>query len=306
MKGWSYEQSMFRDLDNMLREHREKVASHIAPLVAAHYPELTQKADTEYRKMVELSTKMSMVGRACTYIANSPFDDRRLRISALFGACCFLGDSFVDDFGMEVAKEYIDRFEVLLTEGWFEVRNERERLFYVVLSHLFKERDILAPMLRQAIFLLFLAQKRDVAFRLDSDKIKSLPRQRLLNVLRECSRDRSGHAINVLSLFLVPEFPLHHQHQIYTAGSLIMNIDDHGDCYFDRHDNRITYMNQVKEPAKVLRRIFNRDVARIYNGLPAGKGRDLLIAFLYRYFVTRLKKHTIEKHRGAASWTVYE
>jgi hypothetical protein len=40
--------------------------------------------------------------------------------------------------------------------------------------------------------------------------------------------------------------------------------------------------------------------------LPESDGRDLLVAFLRRYYLTRLKKHRLERSRGAWSWTVYE
>jgi hypothetical protein len=262
--------------------------------------------DAEYRKMVELSSKMTMVGRACTEVAGLPFDDRRVRIASLFGGCCFLGDSFLDDFGEDAAKEYLERFELLLTKGWFEIRNDRERLFYVVLGRLFTERDVLDTMLRQAIFGLYLSQKRDVEMRRGGPAVDGLSRRDRLALLKACARDRSGHAITILTLFLVPGLPLHCHSAIYLAGSLIMFIDDHGDCHYDRYYHRLTFMNQVKNPAARLGQIFRVSIRRIHAGLPDSKGRDLLIAFLYRYYLTRLKKHRLERSRGASSWTVYE
>ena len=142
--------------------------------------------------------------------------------------------------------------------------------------------------------------------RLNPKWLSIMPRRKQFNVLKECARDRSGHAITVLSLFLVPELPMQYQHLIYIAGSLIMYIDDHGDCYFDRHCNRITYMNQVKRPAHVLRKIFYKKILELHKGLPICRGRDILIAFLFRYFVTRLKKHKLEQTRGEFSLAVYE
>ena len=85
-----------------------------------------------------------------------------------------------------------------------------------------------------------------------------------------------------------------------------MHIDDHGDCHFDRYHNRLTFMNQVKDPVRVLHGIFERSIARIKDGLPESAGRDLLVSFLHRYYRTRLRKHRLEKSRGALSWTVYE
>ncbi len=289
-----------------MRSFRPRVEEHLRPIVQEHYPAMIASGDAEYRKMVELSSKMSMVGLACTEIGGHAFDERRLRIASLFGSCCFLGDSFLDDFGEDTAKEYLDRYEMLLTKGWFEIRNDREQLFYVVLGRLFAERDVLDTMLRQAIFGLFLSQKRDVELRRGSAELHSLTRRSRLAVLKRCARDRSGHAITMLALFLVPQLPLQYHGAIYTAGSLIMFIDDHGDCHYDRYYQRLTFMNQVKRPADRLGRIYRESIRRICDGLPRSNGRELLVAFLYRYYVTRLRKHRFERERGASSWTVYE
>ena len=304
--AWRPRKTTLQEVESMMRSYRPRVEEHLRPLVLEHYPAMIRSGDAEYRKMVELSSKMTMVGRACTEIAGHPFDERRLRIASLFGGCCFLGDSFLDDFGEEAAKEYLDRYELLLTKGWFEIRNDRERLFYVVLGRLFAERDVLDTMLRQAIFGLYLSQKRDVEMRRGGAALDALPRHSRLGLLKRCARDRSGHAITILSLFLVPQLPLRYHSAIYTAGSLIMFIDDHGDCHYDRHYRRLTFMNQVKNPADRLGRIFRQSVCRIHVGLPDSTGRELLIAFLYRYYVTRLRKHRLERSRGASSWTVYE
>jgi hypothetical protein len=294
-------------LDALIRSHRSRVERTLKPLIRRYYPGmLTASGGLEYRKMIELSSKMTMVGRACTLIAGYPFDARRLRISILFGACCFLGDSFLDDFGEAASREYLRRYELLLTKGWFEVRNDRERLFYIILARLFSERDVLDPMLRQAIMRLFLSQQKDVEIRMGSGAFRALPRRGQLRMLRDCARDRSGHAITLLTLFLVPCIPLRYHCLIYEAGSLIMHIDDHGDCHFDRYHHRLTYMNQVRQPVRVLHGIFQRSIGRIRQGLPESEGRDLLAAFLRRYYRTRLKKHRLERSRGAWSWTVYE
>jgi hypothetical protein len=306
LPAWQPDAELLAEIDSIMKEQRTEVRACLAPIVAKHYPALTQAPDSEYRKMLELSTKMTMVGRACTEIAGHLFDTRRLRISGLFGACCFLGDSFTDDFGHDASTEYVQRLGVLIDQGWFEVRNERERLFAAVISRLFGERDVLHPMLRQAITHLFFAQKKDVSLREESGGHAQLSRRQHLNTLKACARDRSGHAITALSLFLVPDFPMQFLHKIYMAGSLIMFIDDHGDCYFDRFSKRVTYMNQVKHPAHILRRIFHRNISFLYEGLPPSRGRDLLIGFLFRYYVTRLKKHQLERHRGQSAWAVYE
>ena len=34
-----------------------------------------------------------------------------------FGGCCFLADSFIDDFGPDATREYLERIELLLTTG---------------------------------------------------------------------------------------------------------------------------------------------------------------------------------------------
>jgi len=301
---WKPREETLQQVESLMKSYRPRVDENLRALV--HYPAMITSGDVEYRKMVELSSKMSIVGLACTEIAGHPFDERRLRIASLFGSCCFLGDSFLDDFGEDIANEYLDRYELLLTKGWFEIRNDREQLFYVVLARLFGERDVLDTMLRQAIFGLYLSQRRDVEMRRGSAELRALPRRTRLGLLKRCARDRSGHAITMLSLFLVPQLPLQYQGAIFAAGSLIMFIDDHGDCHYDRHYRRLTFMNQVKNPAKSLGQIFRESIRRIQDGLPDSTGRELLVGFLYRYYVTRLEKHRLERGRGASSWTVYE
>src|SRR4029077_6994545 len=83
------------DLDALVRSQRTRVERNLSPLVRRYYPSMLLASNRlEYRKMVELSNKMSFVGLACSLIAGYPFDRRRLWISSLFGACCVLGDSF--------------------------------------------------------------------------------------------------------------------------------------------------------------------------------------------------------------------
>jgi hypothetical protein len=292
-------------LESLVQNYRRDVAATLRPLIAEHYPALLANPGNEYRKMMELSTKMTVVGQAVTESAGHHYDRRRQTIASLYGGCCFLADSFIDDFGAEATREYLERFETLLTSGWFEVRTERERLFYVIIARLFADRDVLQPTLRQAILLLFEAQRRDVELRLPGRLRSATPRSRLAQ-LRQCARDRSGHAIGVLSAFLLPDIPLAYLNVIFAAGALIMHIDDHGDCYADLHHRRVTYMNQVRHPVRVLRRIFLAHVGRLVQGLPDNDGRELLIAFLTRYYLTRLAKHRQQRRHGASAWAVYE
>ena len=304
--AWQPSGSTMARVDSLIQDYRKKVVRTLQPLVRSHYPALFGNPNNEYRKMVELSTKMTLVGHASSEAAGQPYDSRRRRIASLYGSCCFLADSFIDDFGEDAAREYLDRFEVLLTRGWFEVKTDRERLFYVVLARLFAERDLLHPTLRQAILLLYEAQRRDVELRLQTRAFRRLPRRRQLRLLGECARDRSGHAITVLSALLVPELSLEYLNLIFAAGALIMHIDDHGDCYADLREKRMTYMNQVRNPVRALRRIFHAHAERLALGLPPSNGRDLLIAFLLRYYLTRLEKHREQGRQGASAWAVYE
>ncbi len=302
---WKPQGDLLKTIDTLMRTYHHKVDGFLKPLVRTYFPDLLEnESGSEYNKLVALSTKMTLVAHACTEVTGHDFDARRQRIGILYGACCFLGDSFLDDFGDEASREYLERYERLLTKGWFEVRNEREKLFYVIISRLFSERDILEPMLRQSIFWLYLAQRKDVELRLAH--LKDISRRKLLNVFRKCARDRSGHAITVLALLLVPRLPLKHHNLIFTAGSLIMFIDDHGDCHFDRFYKRTTYMNMVRNPAQALSRIFMKSMQKIEEGFQKNNGYYLLSGFLYRYFVTRLEKHKLEKNRGQSMWTVYE
>ena len=97
--------------------------------------------------------------------------------------------------------------------------------------------------------LLFDAQRRDCELRLSKD-FAALPRRRQLRLLRVCARDRSGHAITVLTGFVAPRIEFSMLPHLFTAGALIMHIDDHGDCYADLRDGRLTYLNQVRNPRR--------------------------------------------------------
>ena len=303
--AWQPAPDVIDQVDALLRGYRESVVATVEEPVRAHYPALLDAPDDEYRKMLELSTKMTLVGHACCEIAGYPYDERRRTIGSLYGVCCFLADSFIDDFGPDATREYLQRIEVMLKTGWFDVRTAREQLFYAIVSRLFAERDVLDPILRQAILLLFEAQRRDVEMRL-AGAVELLPRRKQLSLLKQTARDRSGHAITVLTGFVAPEIELSILPYLFTAGALIMHIDDHGDCYSDLRHGRLTYLNQVRAPAATLRRIFVEHIARLHAGLPSNSGRDLMIAFLTRYFVTRLEKHRVEKRRSDSLWTVYE
>jgi hypothetical protein len=293
-------------VDDLLSRYRERTGRTLEPLVGSYNPIMLGSSRDEYRKMLELSTKMSLVGHACTEIAGYEYDTRRQTIGSLFGACCFLADSFIDDFGEKATHEYLHRLGLLLTEGWFDVRTDREKLFYVIVSRLFAERDILDPTVRQAILFLYQAQKQDVELRLKTGGSGEAPDRRHLALLKQCARNRSGHAILVLSAFLLPSLPLRYLTLIFSAGALIMYIDDHGDCHSDLKHQRATFMNQIKYPERTLRQIFSSFIARLSEGLPANAGRDLLIAFLTRYYLTRLEKHRQQKVQVGDAWTVYE
>jgi hypothetical protein len=304
--GWQPRPAARERVDHLMQFYRQRVAALLAPIVQSYNPRLASDGGLEYRKMLELSTKMTLVGHACTEIADHPFDERREAIAGLFGACCFLADSFLDDFGEAATREYLGRFELLFTSGWFEVRNDREQLFYVIIARLFAERNILEPTLRQSLLRLFEAQRRDVDMRYSPARLQALPRRQFLQLLKNCARDRSGHAIILLSAFLVPGMSLQYMRLMFAAGALIMFIDDHGDSFADLADGRITYMNQLARPRQALRRIFHSQVDRLTRGLPFGDGRDLLIAFLTRYYLTRLEKYRQQRRRGASAWAVYE
>jgi hypothetical protein len=298
--------AVMRTIEGLIQEYRGTVTEYLEPLVQEYYPALIKNTQNEYSKMIELSTKMTVVGHACSLVAGHPFDERKQMISTLYGGCCFLADSFVDDFGLDATKEYLSRFDILLTRGWFSVLNDREQLFYVIISRLFYRRDILDPMLRQAIMWLYLAQRRDVELRYETSEFHRMSRRQQLRLLEECASNRSGHAITLLASFLNPDISLHLRGLLFSAGALIMHIDDHGDCFADLYHDRITYMNQIIQPERILKRVYCHTVGRIFEGLEPGEGRDFLIGFLYRYYVTRMRKHELEKHRARDSWVVYE
>ena len=286
----------------LIARYRERARGILYPLVLAHYPAMLTGDAIEYRKMIELSTKMMVVGHACTEVLGHDYDERREAIAGLYGGCCFIGDSFLDDFGDAVARSYVERFGELLATGWFELETDRDRLFYALIARLFSERDVLHPIARQTIAQLHRAQAQDVAMRSRDD----LSSPRKLAELKTCARNRSGHAILVLCAYLVPEVPLARMATLFAAGALVMFIDDHGDSYADLGDRRVTYMNQVSRPESALRRLFLEHITRLHRELPAGSGRDLMIAFLTRYYVTRVEKNRNQRRQAGAAWAVYE
>ncbi len=304
--AWDPGPSAQERLNELFQRYRSGVRSCLEPLVRRYNPDMLIEAQDEYRKMLELSAKMNVVGHACTEISGRQYDERRQTIGSLFGACCFLADSFIDDFGEDATRDYLTRLEVLLTEGWFEPRTDRERLFFVILSRLFAERDILHPTVRQALVQLYAAQKQDVDLRTTPAAAGRGLSRAQLNMLKRCARNRSGHAILVLSAFLLPDLPLGYLTRLFGAGALIMYIDDHGDCYSDLQSRRLTFMNQVRQPERTLKALFHTHIKQLAQGLPANEGRDLLIAFLTRYYLTRVEKHRQQKVRGGSAWAVYE
>ena len=303
---WIPSDTLLERLNRLIQEYRGVVTEVLQPLVEEYYPGLLTGDDTEYRKMIELSTKMTLVGHACTAIAGKEFDARKKTISALYGGCCFLADSFIDDFGEEQTREYLRRFEEFLGSGWFASANDRERLFYVIAGRMFHRRDIMDPTLRQAVMLLYLAQKRDCELRTEPVELQSRTRRQRLRILEESARNRGGHTIMTLATFLVTDIPLTLWQAVFRGGMLFMHIDDHGDCYSDLRYKRLTYMNQVRNPERALRDRFFSAAERMYRDLPPGEGKDILLGFLYRYYVTRIAKHRIQREAAHESWAVYE
>jgi hypothetical protein len=304
---WRPTPAITNEIRSLIVRYRFAAERNLLPLVTTYCPSLLQAAaGAEYRKLIELTTKMQMVGHACTEIAGFDFDSRRTRIACLFGACCFLGDGFLDDYGETASRDYVRRFHTLLTRGWFDVETERERVFYIVVSRLFSSRDVFRPMLRQAVCRLFEVQRLDVELSLGYEQLRKITRKRKLALLRNCARDRSGHAITALTLFLVPEAPLMNHHLLYRAGALIAQIDDFGDYYFDVELKKMTYINQVKRPRKRLAEYFNQTIDVLNRGLADSHGRELLKGFLHRYFITRLAKHESERRSKKRTLPVYE
>jgi len=110
---WQPQEAIASEIDALMKRYRASADENLRPLFDRYCSSLRTAIEaTEYRKLIELSAKMQMVGHACTEIAGYCFDQRRQRISSLFGACCFLGDNFLDDYGEAASREYIQRFEL--------------------------------------------------------------------------------------------------------------------------------------------------------------------------------------------------
>ncbi|MDD5674494.1 MAG: hypothetical protein PHC61_10035, partial [Chitinivibrionales bacterium] len=233
--AWQPAPEALGNVDKLIKFYQRQADRELQTLVREHCPLIMENNNNEYQKMLALTTKMALVGHACSEVAGFRFNARRQTISMLYGGCCFLADSFIDDYGERRAAEYIERFEIMLTKGWFDIRNDREKLFYVLLARIFALGNVLEPLARQAVFAVFLAQKRDVALRLNAPTFKMLPHRQQLQMLRTCSRDRSGHAITALTGLLVPVLSLRTHRHLFQAGALISCTDDHGDCYADRN-----------------------------------------------------------------------
>lgn len=304
--GWESDPSAQARLNDLFKRYRSGVGDCLEPLVRQYNPAMLEGGQAEYRKMLELSAKMNVVGHACTEIGGFEYDERRHTIGSLYGACCFLADSFIDDFGEEATSDYLERLDTLLTDGWFEPKTDRERLFFVIAARLFAQRDVLHPIVRQSVLQLYMAQREDVELRATRRTGAGRLGRGQLDRLKRCARNRSGHAILVLSAFLLPELPLSYLARMFWAGALIMYIDDHGDHWSDLKDNRLTFMNQVSRPERTLKRLFQTHIRQLATSLPDGDGRDLLIAFLTRYYLTRIEKHRKQRAEGGSAWAVYE
>ncbi len=303
---WQPDGVVLHRVEVLARVHRAAVYQILEFVVATWHPTFREYASAEFDKMVELSTKMTLVGHACAEVVGAPFEARHQRIAALYGGCCFLADSFIDNFGEAATREYLQRFTDLFTSGWFEIRNERERLFYILAARLFAERNVLDPMVRQAVLKLHSAQELDALLRIEPSRTEALTKAQRRALFKRVARDRGGHTIILLTVLLVPELPLALLAGLFSAGSLFMYIDDHGDCFTDRRDGRVTYMNQMRDPERTLHCIVTGHFLYVLARLPSNPGRDMLLGILARYYLTRIDKHQAQRSREGTAWDVYE
>jgi len=303
---WQPDEAVAGRVEALAHTLRATVRDTLEPLVLAWHPSLRERSSAEFNKMLELSTKMTLVGQACAEVLGAPFEARHRRIAALFGGCCFLADSFIDNFGAAVAREYLRRFSELFATGWFEVRNERERLFYIMAARLFAERDVLDPMVRQSVLKLHEAQALDALLRIEPSRTALMSEAQRRILLKRVARDRGGHTIILLTALLAPALPVSLLAGLFAAGSLFMYIDDHGDCFTDRREGRLTYMNQLRRPQRTLHKIVTAHFLCVLATLPSGAGRDILLGTLARYYSTRLEKHRAQRKRAGTAWDVYE
>jgi hypothetical protein len=303
---WRPDDAVSARVEHLARVHRAAVHDVLAPAVTAWYPKFREEAPAEFDKMIELSTKMTLVGHACAEIAGASFEPRAQRIAALYGGCCFLADSFIDNFGDDAARDYLQRFDDLFLRGWFEIRNDREQLFYILAARLFAERDMLEPMVRQATLKLHAAQSLDALLRIEPGRSAGLTQARRRALYRRVARDRGGHTILLLTVLVAPRLDLRLVAGLFSAGSLFMYIDDHGDFFTDRREGRVTYMNQLRNPEAALHRIVNAHLLKVLAGIPCNSGRDVLLGILTRYYLTRIGKHRVQRVSGGTAWDVYE
>ena len=217
-------------------------------------------------------------------------------------ACCFLADGFLDDFGERATREYLERLGVLLTKGWFEVRTDRERLFYVIAARLFAERDVLDPTVRQAILRLYRAERQDVELRLDRGD-RGRGRLETLKRCAESQRPRDPRPLGVPAAPAPPGLP---DADLRGGGADLVH----------RRPRRLLRRPQarprhVHEPVAAGRA---HAAALPWPGisggcaadLPRSGGRDLLIAFLTRDYLHAGREARRERIRGGLDWAVYE
>jgi hypothetical protein len=84
-KGSGFSTSALRDsgwsartrAEELIPLYRANVRKTLKPLVRLYNPAMLGGAQEEYRKMLELSTKMSVVEHACTEIAGHEYNERR-------------------------------------------------------------------------------------------------------------------------------------------------------------------------------------------------------------------------------------
>jgi hypothetical protein len=89
--SWQPDPETFEKVDQLIRGYRGHVVACLEPAVRAHYPELL--ATLEYGKMLELSTKMTLVGHAACEIAGYRYDERRQTIGTPVTPISGTGDS---------------------------------------------------------------------------------------------------------------------------------------------------------------------------------------------------------------------
>ena len=66
------------------------------------------------------------------------------------------------------------------------------------------------------------------------------------------------------------------------------------------------YGADVVVTGRTLKSLFTTHITQLAQGLPESEGRNLLIAFLARYYRTRVEKHQQQKLKGGYAWAVYE